>query len=288
VVGTANSDSHEPDAEEPGYPRSYVRVSDDNPRQVTGRDIVAGFLAGDVLMTNGPFVQVIATSGTSSVGMGETLTVAAGQVHITVEVRHAPWVLPNRARLYHDGIIVAEASLTPDGSGILPAEFDVDVTRDGFLVIEVTGDDNMFPSVYPQEVPSLQFTDVIGALGDSFGFLGGSGLQPTLTYQVTPYALTNPIYLDGDGDGTVTPQLTLTGVSNLEARAPTATVVSPPTASLGDPPLLDARPPWQRYRDALPARKRRALEQRLPEWLWPTDHPKDIRRVFAQFARHAH
>ncbi|MFZ9888969.1 MAG: carboxypeptidase regulatory-like domain-containing protein, partial [Myxococcota bacterium] len=48
VVGTANSDSHEPDAEEPGYPRSYVRVSDDNPRQVTGQDIVAGFLAGDV------------------------------------------------------------------------------------------------------------------------------------------------------------------------------------------------------------------------------------------------
>jgi hypothetical protein len=26
----------------------------------------------------------------------------------------------------------------------------------------------------------------------------------------------------------------------------------------------------------------------LPRWLWPSDDPRDIRRVLVQFVRHAH
>ena len=43
----------------------------------------------------------------------------------------------------------------------------------------------------------------------------------------------------------------------------------------------DAKRRWL----AMPLRKRLEL-QRFPRWLWPTDDPKDIRRVLMQFTRH--
>ncbi len=294
VVGTANSDSHEPGKEEPGYPRTYVRVPNDNPRNVTGNDIVDGFLKGDVLMTNGPFVQLTLTNDAGeTVSMGETASAEGGELTLELEVRHAPWVLPNRAAVYVDGQLVQEIALEPDASGVITKSLPLEPDGDGFVVVEVTGDNNLFPSVFPNEVPSLQFTDVIGALGDSFGFLGDSGLRPDLTYQVTPYALTNPIWIDADGDGEVRPELTLPEPPPEERRRAGAVLddvpgVESPLTEPGDPPLLDVRSAYERWRDELPARKRRALSQRLPPWLWPTDHPKDIRRVWAQFVNHAH
>lgn len=290
IVGTANSDSHEPDKEEAGYPRTYVRVPSDDPRHVTGQDIVAGFLSGDVLMTNGPFVKVTATGDDeAAAGMGGVVKATGGAVTLDVEVRHSPWVVPSRALVYVDGQLVEEAALEADNSGVITKSFALTPSGDGFVVVEIIGDTNMFPSVFPNEVPSQQFTDVIDALGDSFGFLGSDGLRPDLTFQVRPYALTNPIWIDGDGDGEIAPQLQVPGLT-VEERKPAGlvTTTTPGVSEPGDPPLLDMRTPIEKWQDALPARKRRALSQRLPEWLWPTDHPKDIRRVWAQFAKHTH
>lgn len=290
VVGTANSDSHEPNKEEPGYPRTYVRVPNDQPRNVTAQDVVDGFLAGDVLMTNGPFVTVSVTNEDGErAGMGDTANAAGGELTLDVVVRHAPWVVPSRVVVYLDGQILHDEPLEASGDGVIEATFPITPTRDGFVVVEVSGEENMFPSVFPNEVPSLQFTDVIGALGDSFGFLASDALRPDLTFQVTPYALTNPVWIDANGDGEVIPDLQIPPPPP-EARmaAGVTTETQPGVFVPGDPPLADVRSPIERWKDELPARKRRALSQRLPEWLWPTDHPKDIRRVWAQFAKHAH
>ena len=40
--------------------------------------------------------------------------------------------------------------------------FDVPVAADGFLVLEVSGTQSMFPVIYPNEVPPLEFSDVVG------------------------------------------------------------------------------------------------------------------------------
>jgi hypothetical protein len=288
LVGTANSDSHEPHKEEPGYPRTYVRVPHDSPRLVTPQDVVSGFLSGDVLMTNGPFAVVEARGdGGSRAGMGGMVDAAGGEVILDVEVRHTPWARPRRVTVWLNGERAAEAELTQKSEGVMTASFALAPERDGFVIVEVAGDDNMFPTVFPQEIPPVQFTDVIDALGDSLGFLADGGLRPPLIFQSKPYALTNPIWIDADGDGELTPSLVIPvrdeqAAARVELDGP-AGANAPVTA-----PLLDARGEWAQFKRTLPPRKRRTYEEQLPEWLWPTDNPRDVRRVLVQFLRHGH
>ena len=72
VVGTANSDSHSPSKTEPGMPRTYVAVSSDIPMQVSSKELSDGVRSGNVLMTNGPFLNVEVT-GKETVTMGGTV-----------------------------------------------------------------------------------------------------------------------------------------------------------------------------------------------------------------------
>lgn len=283
VVGTANSDSHEPDKEEPGSPRTYVRVPVDEPAQLTPDEIVAGFQSGDVLMTNGPFLRVSASGSGPAVGMGGTVEAAQGKVELNVHVESAPWVVPDRLRVLVNGREVHTQPLA--GAGKYDVPVSLDVTADGFVLVEVSGSESLFPVVYPNEIPPLQFSDVIGSLGASFGIGGGGeGLAPALLFVTTPYALTNPIWIDADGDGEVTPGAAL---PDPQARTRGTTPRIAGLMKQVDVPWVptaeeSARADWM----ALPMRKRVALA-RLPRWLWPSDHPADVRRALLQFVRHA-
>jgi len=246
---------------------------------------VKGFLAGDVLMTNGPFVTVHVDGGGNSAGVGQTLS-ADGEVTVKVEVRHAPWVVPDRITAYFNGEVIATSAGEANTTGVITFEVPFTPTTDGFVVVEVAGQQNMFPAAFPSEIPPQQFSDVLDAVGGSFGLGSGDGLKPELIYPVRPYALTNPVWIDRDGDGEIAPVRELPPLARMTT---TPGVVDVPGATeVVTTPLPDGRTVWQRYMDNLPARKRRWLEQRLPMWLWPTDHPADARRVLVQFMRHAH
>lgn len=282
VVGTANSDSHEPEKDEPGCPRTYVRVPSDEPAQVRPADIVAAFKAGDVLMTNGPFVRVLVDGGDGEKGMGETASAADGRFLVRVHVETAPWVVADTLNLYVGMERVHSEPI--DGAGAHDFEVEIDAARDGVLLVEVTGKDSMFPSVFPNEVPPLQFTDVIGSLGSSFG-LGSDAdaLKPALTFVTTPYALTNPVFLDADGDGSVTPTRSIDANARVARPAgPTVSLVNPVSwVPTEEEAAAEARAAWE----AIPVRKRMALS-RLPRWLWPSADHRDIRRVLIQFVNH--
>ena len=131
---------------------------------------------------------------------------------------------------------------------------------------------------------------MIGSLGSSFGLGSLEGaLQPEVTFVTTPYALTNPIFIDGDGDGVVNPGATIPG---REGVASTAAVQDKPRLGLTRPVVTvpteeealhqAALEAW----NAIPVRKRIALS-RLPRWLWPSNDPRDVRRSLVQFTRHA-
>ncbi len=286
IVGTANSDSHEAEKEEPGSPRSYIRVPSDSPAQVSPDDVVAAFNAGDLLMTNGPFVRV----DVGGKGMGQTVTGA--NLTLNINVQQAPWVKADTIHIYANEELVKTVAFEGNKT------FSVEVppfTSDGFLVVEVLStaqSASLFPSVYPNEVAPVQFTDVLGALGSSLGLASVEGaLEPELIFVTTPYALTNPIWVDFDGDGAVTPSRSIPNVDEQGAQQP-QTVRETPTVS---PRVLvtvpteteanqaAARAAW----DALPIKRKLALK-RLPQWLWPSNDPRDIRRVLVQFVRHAH
>lgn len=281
VVGTANSDSHEPEKDEPGCPRTYVRVPSDEPAQVLPGDIVAGFQAGDVLMTNGPFVRITVEGDEGGKGMGEVATAADGDYLVRVHVETAPWVVADTLNLYVGTERVHSEAI--EGAGVHDFEVEVHAARDGVLLAEVTGNESMFPSVFPNEVPPLQFTDVIGSLGSSFGLASDpDALKPALTFVTSPYALTNPVWLDADGDGVVTPTRSLDVNARVAAEQPTANLVRPvPWVATEEEARAEAKAAW----DAIPIRKRLALA-RLPRWLWPSADHRDIRRVLIQFVNH--
>ena len=287
VIGTGNSDSHEPHKEEPGYPRTYIGVPQDAPATVRPVDVVNAFQAGDVLMTNGPFLDV----KVGDARLGDTVT--GESFDVAVQVRAAPWVDVDRVSLYLDGELLQTKEVELSG-GKADVTFAVTTSRDGFLVVEAQGDDSMFPSVYPNEIPPLQFTDVLGSLGDSFGFgANPDALEPVLQSVTTPYALTNPIWIDADSDGEVSP---LTALPDPQASTAARRTV-PANPAYGRLPVWRTQGPWvptqsemrlQLERDSffeLPLRKREALA-RLPRWLWPTDDQRDVRRVLVQFSRH--
>ncbi len=293
VVGTANSDSHEPNKEEPGNPKSYVRVPVDVPSTVTRDDIVKAFAQGDVLMTNGPFLDVKVLGSGAAVGMGGTAKGAS--LTVNVQLRTTDWVKVDQLVVFVNGVEAARQDVPADAGRTHDAVFELDgIGDDGFLVVEASGTESMFPSVYPNEVPPLQFTDVLGSLGDSFGFGSDPNrLRPEVTSTTTPYALTNPIWIDADSDGEVTPQTTLPNVE--AATAARRTVPAAPgfgalpawsTQGAYVPTEDEVRTELERAAfEALPLRKQIELS-RMPRWLWPSDDLRDVRRVLAQFARH--
>jgi hypothetical protein len=296
VIGTANSDSHDPTDEEPGTPRTYIAVGPgkDEPLNLEPDDILAAFKKGDVLMSEGPFLRVTATGDGAPVTMGGLVHPKGGVVHVDLHVESANWIVPTHVQVYVNGKAIFTANGNPQPKPLLdPAKkkqdvsIDVPATTDGFIVVEVTGSESMFPSVYPHEVPPLQFTDVLSALGSSFGGLGGATntFKPNLIFTAVPYALTNPIWVDGDGDGKVSPQLTLPDPSAIHASTSRDTRLST---------MKSTSMPWvQTEQEAaaaqwaqIPLRKRIALS-RLPAWLWPSDQQSDVRRVLLQFVSHA-
>ncbi len=284
IVGTGNSDSHDPDKEEPGYPRTYIAAGTDEPQQLRPADITAAFKAGDALATNGPFLRVSVNDAGQASGMGTTVKAKNGRVLVHVKLDSAPWVHVDTLRAIRGTDVVA--SVHVDHTGPFETSFDIDIANDTFVVVEATGAQGLFPSVYNNEVPPLQFTDVIGALGASFG-LGSNpdALKPALISIATAYAITNPIYVDAQGDGWHATR----EIPGQQARAASDTMqdhlfarTRPWVATQAEAREQEARAAWL----AMPVRKRLALS-RLPQWLWPSNDPRDIRRVLIQFTRHA-
>ncbi len=68
----------------------------------------------------------------------------------------------------------------------------------------------MFPVLTPKEEPPANADEALGTIASGLGFGGGFGrgdglTTPTYVEKVTPYALTNPIWLDIDADGSWSP-----------------------------------------------------------------------------------
>jgi hypothetical protein len=174
VTATGNSDTHHLDHNIGGYPRNYVRVQEDKPQSLRDPLEVPRAVKGHhVQFTTGPFV-VLHVGGA---GIGDVAMARGGQAHAEIEVRAAPWVSVSTVTVYVDGKEAKRWSVPPGQS---PVRFhdglDVKLARDGWLVVRVDGDQPLAPVV-----------------GDRKRF------------DVRPIALTNPVFLDVDGDGKYNP-----------------------------------------------------------------------------------
>jgi len=174
VTATGNSDTHHLDHNIGGYPRNYVRVQEDKPQSLRDPlEIPRAVKGHHVLFTTAPFV-VVKVDGA---GIGDVAPARGGDAKVELEVRAAPWVSVSSAILYVDGHEVHRWKVDKSSAVTRLKEiFPLHVTRDAWVVVRVDGDEPLAPVV-----------------GDRKRF------------DVRPLSLTNPVFLDVDGNGKYDP-----------------------------------------------------------------------------------
>lgn len=204
-----NSDTHGKTSVESGCPRNYVKVESDTPGMATAAEVAAAVRAGHVVASYGPFIEFWAND--VETGPGDTV-VDADAVTLGVRVQSPDWFDVDRVELYANGTLVQEWTLEApqNGSIDLETELEVSPTQDTWYVVIALGRDTLDPMYTPVELPPIQLQDVVtDALGgiDAVASLLGPGVPIPRTFPILPYALTNPIWIDQDGDGFDAPGL---------------------------------------------------------------------------------
>ena len=180
--------------EEPGYPRMYIKSSQDSPRKLDEAELAKSIREGRVMVTNGPFIELLVDG---KAGIGDTVVPKDKQLTVSVRVYSPNWANVSSVSVNLNGafarkFVIPAASADPEAGLVFPrndeaAEFKLNVAADSILTILVEGDPGLQQDpVNPLVMPSTQRDLPRG--------------------QIT-YAVTGPIYIDADGDGKVTPDL---------------------------------------------------------------------------------
>ncbi|WP_437736575.1 PHP domain-containing protein [Sorangium sp. So ce1335] len=202
----ASSDSHDA-SKEPGFPRTYFRSATDSPAALETPAAVESLRGAHAFTTYGPFIR--ATIGGKT--YGEVAKGSAGTpLEVLFDVQTASWFGVDRVEFYLNGRMIR--LLEPD----MPPTALVDVRgkvtftvpdRDSWVVIIAMGlEDRNLMSPVSLDVPfgEIQLSRLAS---DAFGRIPAINalFAPTPTVPdwspVPPYAVTNPIYIDVDGNG---------------------------------------------------------------------------------------
>ena len=173
VTATGNSDTHHLNYNLGGYPRNYVSVPNDDPQQLTAEDMAKGVKAHHSFLTTGPIVDF--RVGTT--GIGDLAPAPNGKATADITVRAAPWISVSRVIVYVAGKEVKRWEIATEPTDKNQVQrfheaYDIDVKNDTYVLVRVEGDRPLAP--------------VVG---------GGKDVV------VHPFALTNPIFLDTNGNG---------------------------------------------------------------------------------------
>jgi hypothetical protein len=219
-TGVGNSDSHKGLGQEPGYPRNLVWVGEGNDElgRFDGRAVIAGLRSRRVIMTNGPMIDF--TIDGAPVG---ALVGGGAEVEAVLRVHSANFAPFDRVTVWVNGAVARELTVPADARHDYGARFTLPIDRDAFVVVEVNGDTSMFPVLPPQELEPIDVAAVIDALGASIDLTGITDtgpMAPDQTYTAKPLAITNPIWIDRDGNGRFDPPLP--PLARKRTRAPSA------------------------------------------------------------------
>jgi hypothetical protein len=155
------------------------------------------------IVTNAPFIDM--TAGGKLIG--DTVTGAA--VDVKIHVRAPSWAKVDHLVVYSNSAVIADLPIDAGQGTDFSTTINVRPTTDAWVVAEVTGSGTMFPVLPPTEFPPLDATVVISALSvglDLSTLPLASNLKPERTHVSTPYAITNPIWIDIDGNGWTPPK----------------------------------------------------------------------------------
>ena len=149
-----------------GVAHTDVYVGVDDPTEATADDVMTALRAGHVVAASGTTLRATLDLGDGESLPGDTVVGTTGTLSITV--RSPGWIQPGTVRVWHDHEVVWEQTLTDAVDTVwLDDRIQIDVSEDGWLVVEVEGTEPM---------------------GD-------------IWRNEPPYAATNAFFIDIDGDG---------------------------------------------------------------------------------------
>jgi len=183
IPGVVNTDSHY-NFHESGFFRNYLPSKTDDPSKIQVLDVVHAAEQGQIVMTNGPFLEASITpqnsDRTRTVMSGETLHVSDGKIFLKVRVQCANWYDINRVQVFVNGRAEPKLNFTRKAN---PEMFKTGAVR------------------FEQSIPFELQDDahlIVATIGE--GLVMGPVMGPTWGSEA-PVAVSNPIYIDRQGDG---------------------------------------------------------------------------------------
>ena len=183
IPGVVNTDAHY-NFHGSGWLRNYLKSKTDDPAQIETLDIVHASERGNVVMTNGPFLEVYTPTGGRGTGSrftaGDTVSAVEGKVDLQVRVQCPNWLDIDRVQVLVNGRPDPKLNFTRAAN---PSSFSDGVVKfDQTISVELTSDAHL----------------IVVAIGENFTLGPVMGPQRG---QAAPAAMSNPIFVDMDGNG---------------------------------------------------------------------------------------
>ena len=174
-----SSDAHGIAKSEPGYFRTYVYYEGERGQGLNEIALINAIKKGHSFVSNGPLVELKIEDKYIP---GDSLKVSQGTLNVQIKVQSAPWISVDEVRLIINGERKIVFNVKEERSLLkLKEEIGLTLKKDSYIALEALGKKSLFPV--------LQANSWSGLLWDT----------------PLPYALTNPIFVDVDGNGKFDP-----------------------------------------------------------------------------------
>lgn len=183
IPGVVNTDAHY-NFHESGWLRNYLKSPTDDPAKIDTMQMVHTSEAGHIVMTTGPFMEVVLRPQKKSItpaGIpGDDVIAPDGKANLSVRVQCSNWLDINRVQVFVNGRQQEDLNFTRRetpahfGNGVAKFEYDIplELAEDAHIIVAAIGE-------------GLQLGRIMGPRW---------GEKP-------PVAVSNPIFVDVDGDG---------------------------------------------------------------------------------------
>ena len=202
-----NSDTHGLTSVESGCPRNFIMSETDDPAFLDDQAVAEAVKQHRVVASYGPFLQMWVDDAI----IGDELVPDGETVEIALDVQAATWIAVDRVELYENGTLIREWDVS-GGGPVRRFSESVEITpmKDSWYVAVALGDGDLSPVFTPVEIPYIELQAVVTEALAGVGAVS-SLMSPAIPipkeYPIRPYAITNPIWVDLEGDGFDAPGL---------------------------------------------------------------------------------
>ena len=179
IPGVINTDAHY-NYHESGWRRNFMASDVDDPAKLKVAAIVKAGERGNIVMSNGPFLQVTMHAGSKQAISGDDIHVPSGEASVHVRVQCPNWLDINRVQVFVNGKPSESLNFTRRSH---PEQFSDEVVKfDRRIPLQMKQDSHI----------------IVAAAGE--GLTLGRVMGPRYG-KMMPVAVANPIFVDVDGDG---------------------------------------------------------------------------------------